>query len=225
MKLPRRSFLQLGAGVAALPVVSRIAWAQTYPTRPVRIIVGFAPGGGNDIMARLIGPWLSERFGQQFVIENRPGAGTNIATEAVVNASPDGYTLLLASLPNASNATLYEHLKFNFIRDVTPVAGISRDAFAIEVNPSMPTKTVPEFIAYANANPGKVNMASGGIGSGNHIFGELFQMMSGVPSFMCLIGARAPRLSICSPDKWKSCSTLSPARLGTSRPASCALWE
>jgi tripartite-type tricarboxylate transporter receptor subunit TctC len=181
MKLPhRRQFLHFAAGAAALSSIPRSARAQAYPSRPVRIIVGFAPGGGNDIMARLIGPWLSERFGQQFVIENRPGAGTNIATEAVVNASPDGYTLLLASLPNASNATLYEHLKFNFIRDVTPVAGISRDAFAIEVNPSMPTKTVPEFIASANANPGKVNMASGGIGSGNHIFGELFQMMSGV---------------------------------------------
>ena len=148
----------------------------------MRIIVGFAPGGGTDIMARLMGPWLSERLGQQFVIENRPGAGTNIATEAVVNASPDGYTLLLASLPNASNATLYEHLKFNFIRDITPVAGISRDPFAIEVNPSMPVKTVPEFIGHAKANPGKINMASGGIGSGNHIFGELFQMMSGVYS-------------------------------------------
>jgi tripartite-type tricarboxylate transporter receptor subunit TctC len=138
MKLPRRNFLLLAAGAAALPAVSPFAWAQTYPTRPVRIIVGFAPGGGNDIMARLIGPWLSERLGQQFVIENRPGAGTNIATEAVVNAPPDGYTLLLASLPNASNATLYEHLKFNFVRDTMPVAGISRDPFAIEVNPSIP---------------------------------------------------------------------------------------
>ena len=180
MKLPRRQFLHLAAGAAVLPAMPRVAYAQAYPTRPVRIIVGFAPGGGNDIMARLIGPWLSERLGQQFVIENRPGAGTNIATEAVVNASPDGYTLLLASLPNASNATLYEHLKFNFIRDITPVAGISRDPFAIEVNPSMPVKTVPEFIGHAKANPGKINMASGGIGSGNHIFGELFQMMSGV---------------------------------------------
>ena len=181
MKLPhRRQFLHLAAGAAALPAVSRIAWAQAYPTRPVRIIVGFAPGGGNDIMARLIGPWLSERLGQQFVIENRPGAGTNIATEAVVNAPPDGYTLLLASLPNASNATLYEHLKFNFVRDIMPVASISRDAFAVEVNPSMPIKTLLEFIAHAKANPGKLTMASGGVGSGNHIFGELFQMMSGV---------------------------------------------
>jgi tripartite-type tricarboxylate transporter receptor subunit TctC len=180
MKLPRRQLLHLAAGAAPLPAVSRFAFAQAYPSRPVRIIVGFAPGGGNDIMARLIGPWLSERLRQQFVIENRPGAGSNVATEAVANASPDGYTLLLASLPNASNATLYEHLKFNFIRDITPVAGISRDPFAIEVNPSMPARTVPEFIAHAKANPGKINMASGGIGSGNHIFGELFQMMSGV---------------------------------------------
>lgn len=146
----------------------------------MRIIVGFAPGGGTDIMARLIGQPLAERLGQQFVIENRPGAGTNVATEVVVNAPPDGYTLLLACLPNASNATLYENLKFNFIRDITPVASISRDPFAIEVNPAVPVKTVPELIAYANANPGKINMASGGIGSGNHIFGELFKMMTGV---------------------------------------------
>jgi tripartite-type tricarboxylate transporter receptor subunit TctC len=180
MKLPRRNFLYLAAGAAALPAVARIAWGQAYPSRPVRIIVGFAPGGGNDIMARLIGPWLSERLGQQFVIENRPGPGTNIATEAVVNAPPDGYTLLLASLPNASNATLYEHLKFNFVRDIMPVAGISRDPFAIEVNSSIPIKTVPEFIAHAKDHPGKLTMASGGVGSGNHIFGELFQMMSGV---------------------------------------------
>jgi tripartite-type tricarboxylate transporter receptor subunit TctC len=146
----------------------------------VRIIVGFAPAGGTDIMARLIGQWLSERLGQQFVIENRPGAGTNIATEAVVNAPPDGYTLLLACLPNASNATLYDKLNFNFIRDIAPVAGIARDTFAVEVNPSVPVKTVPELVAYAKVNSGKINMASGGIGSGNHIFGELFKMMTGV---------------------------------------------
>jgi tripartite-type tricarboxylate transporter receptor subunit TctC len=180
MKLLRRNFLHLAAGAAALPAASRIASAQTYPTRPVRIVVGFAPGGGTDIMARLIGQWLSERLGQQFVVENRPGAGTNIATEAVVNAPPDGYTLLLACLPNASNATLYENLKFNFIRDITPVAGIDRQPFAIEVNPSVPVKTVPEFITHAKAYPGKINMASGGIGSGNHIFGEMFKMMTGV---------------------------------------------
>jgi tripartite-type tricarboxylate transporter receptor subunit TctC len=180
MKLPRRTFLHLATGAAALPAVSRIARAQAYPSRPVRIIVGFAPAGGTDIMARLIGQWLSERLGQQFVIENRPGAGTNIATEAVVNAPPDGYTLLLACLPNASNATLYDKLNLNFIRDIAPVAGIARDTFAIEVNPSVPVKTVPELIAYAKVNSGKINMASGGIGSGNHIFGELFKMMTGV---------------------------------------------
>jgi tripartite-type tricarboxylate transporter receptor subunit TctC len=180
MKLRRRNFFHLTAGAAALPAASLLAWAQTYPARPVRIVVGFAPGGGTDIMARLIGQWLSERLGQQFVVENRPGAGTNIATEAVVNAPPDGYTLLLACLPNASNATLYENLKFNFIRDITPVAGIDRQPFAIEVNPSVPVKTVPEFITHAKAYPGKINMASGGIGSGNHIFGEMFKMMTGV---------------------------------------------
>jgi tripartite-type tricarboxylate transporter receptor subunit TctC len=165
---------------AVVPTASRIAWAQAYPTRPVRIIVGFAPAGGTDIMARLIGQWLSERLDQQFVIENWPGAGTNIATEAVVNAPPDCYTLLLACLPNASNATLYDKLNFNFIRDIAPVAGIARDTFAIEVNLSVPVKTVPELIAYAKVNSGKINMASGGIGSGNHIFGELFKMMTGV---------------------------------------------
>jgi tripartite-type tricarboxylate transporter receptor subunit TctC len=160
--------------------VSALAWAQAYPSRPVHIIVGFAPGGGTDIMARLIGQWLSERLDQQFVIENRPGASTNVATEAVVNAPPDGYTVLLAGLPNASNATLYENLRFNFIRDITPVASIAREPFAIEVHPSVPVKTVPEFIAYAKANLGKINMASAGIGSGNHIAGELFKMMTGV---------------------------------------------
>jgi tripartite-type tricarboxylate transporter receptor subunit TctC len=180
MKLPRREFLRLAAGAAALPAVPLIASAQAYPARPVRIIVGFAPGGGMDIMARLIGQWLSERFGQQFVIENRPGAGTNIATEAVVNAPPDGYTLLLAGFPNASNATLYGNLKFNFIRDIAPVAGLSRETFVIEVNSSLWFQTVPEFITHAKANPGKINMASAGIGSGNHIAGELFKMMTGV---------------------------------------------
>src|SRR5438445_2201504 len=149
MKLPRRQFLHLAAGAATLPALSRVAKAQAYRARPVRIIVGFAPAGGTDIMARLIGPWLSERLGQQFVIENRPGAGTNIATEAVVNAPPDGYTLLLAGFPNASNATLYGNLKFNFIRDIAPVAGISRETFVIEVNPSLWFKKVHEFITHA----------------------------------------------------------------------------
>jgi tripartite-type tricarboxylate transporter receptor subunit TctC len=179
MKLPRREFLYL-AGAAALPTVSRIATAQAYPARPVRIIVGFAPGGATDIMARLMGQWLSERLGQQFVIENRPGAGSNIGTEAVVNAAPDGYTLLVVTSVNAINATLYEKLNFNLIRDVAPVASIHREPFVMEVNPSMPVKTVPEFIAHAKANPGKINMASAGIGSGNHVAGELFKMMTGV---------------------------------------------
>jgi len=180
MKLPRRNFLHLAAGAAALPTVSRVASALDYPSRPVRWIVGFAPGGGNDIVARLMGQWLSERLGQQFVIENRPGAGTNIATEVVVNAPPDGYTLLLAGIPNAFNASLFGKLNFNFIRDIVPVAGIIAVPNVMVVNPSVPANTVPEFIAYAKANPGKVNMASAGIGTPSHLFGELFKMMAGV---------------------------------------------
>ena len=180
MKLPRRNFLHLAAGAAALPAVSRFAWAQAYPSRPVRLIVGFAPGGGLDITARLIGQWLSERLGQPFVIENRPGAATNIATEAVVRAPPDGYTVLLVNAANALNATLYDNLNFNFIRDIAPVAGIMRVPSAMVVHPSFPAKTVPEFIAYAKANPGKINMGSAGNGSTPHVFGELFEMMTGV---------------------------------------------
>src|SRR5258707_11259049 len=180
MKLPRRTVLHLAAGGAALLALSRVAWAQTYPARPVRIVVGFAPSGATDIMARLIGQWLSERLGQQFVIENRPGAGSNIGTEAVVNAPPDGYTLLVATSVNAINATLYDKLNFNLIRDIAPVASIHREPFVMEVNPSVPVKTVPEFITHAKANPGKSNMASAGIGSGNHIAGELFKMITGV---------------------------------------------
>jgi tripartite-type tricarboxylate transporter receptor subunit TctC len=167
-------------GAAALPAVSRIARAQSYPSRPVRLIVGFAPGGGNDIVARLMGQWLSERFGQPFVIENRPGAGTNIATEAVVNALPDGYTLLLVGAPNAINATLYDNLSFNFIRDIAPIAGIVRVANVMVVHPSVPAKTVSELIAYAKTNPGKINMATNGNGSGSHMNGELFKMMTGI---------------------------------------------
>jgi tripartite-type tricarboxylate transporter receptor subunit TctC len=180
MKLPRRNFLHLAAGATALPAVSHIAWAQEYPTKPVRIIVGFAPGGGADIAARLIGQWLSERLGQSFVIENRPGAGSNIATEAVVRAPSDGYTLLLVSAPAAINATLYEKLSFNFIRDIAPVASISHVPHVMVVHPSFPAKTVPEFIAYAKANAGKINMASAGNGSTPHVAGELFKMMAGV---------------------------------------------
>jgi tripartite-type tricarboxylate transporter receptor subunit TctC len=180
MILPRRAFLHLAAGVAALPVAPRIARAQSYPTRPVHIIVGFPAGTSSDITARLIGQWLSERFGQQFVVENRTGAGTNIAADSVVHASPDGYTLLWVTQTNAINATLYDTLNFNFIRDIEPVASILRVPAVIMVNPSVPAKTVPEFIAYAKANPGKVNMSSPGIGSINHVAGELFKMMAGV---------------------------------------------
>ena len=180
MKLPRRTFLQLAAGTAALPAVSRVARAQTYPTRPVRIIVGFPAGGATDILARLTGQWLSERLGQQFIIENRAGAGGNIGTEAVVKAPPDGYTLLQVATPNGLNAALYTNLNFNFVRDIAPVIGIMRTSYVIVVHPSVPATTVPEFIAYAKANAGKVNMASAGNGTPQHIFGELFKMMAGV---------------------------------------------
>jgi len=178
MKLPRRQFLQLAAGAAALPVSSRVAWAQPYPAQPVRIVVGLAAGGSNDIIARLMGQWLSERLGQQFVIDNRPGAGGNIATEAVVRAPSDGYTLLLVGSANAINATLYDKLKFNFLRDIAPAASISHQPFVMLVHPSVPAKTVPEFIAYAKRNPGKITMASAGIGSAPHLAGELFKMMA-----------------------------------------------
>jgi len=180
MKLPRRSFLHLAGGAAALPAVSRFARAQTYPTRPVRIIVGFAAGGPADIVARLIAQWLSERLGQQFVVENRTGAATNIAAEAVVRAPADGYTLLFVTAANAINTTLYEKLSFNLSRDIVPVASLIRAPSVLEVNPSVPAKTVPEFIAYAKAHPGKLIMASGGIGAPSHVFGELFKFMTGV---------------------------------------------
>jgi tripartite-type tricarboxylate transporter receptor subunit TctC len=180
MKLPRRNFLHLAAGAAALPAVARIARAQAYPTQPVRIIVPFALGGASDIMARLIGQWLSERLGQRFVAENRPGTGSNIGTEMVVNAPPDGYTLLLVGAYNAINATLYEKLNHNFIRDIAPVASVTRGSLVMVVNSSVPANTVPEFIAYAKANPRKLNMASAGTGTVSHVAGELFKMMAGV---------------------------------------------
>jgi len=180
MKLPRRRFLHLAAGAATLPAVSRIAWAQAYPSRPVRIIAPTAPGGAPDILARLIGPWLSERLGQQFVVENRPGSGNNIGTEAVVRAAPDGYTLLMVSSSNAINATLYDKLNFVFLRDIAPVAGIISLPFVMVVNPSVTAKTVPEFTAYAKANPGKISFGSPGIGTPGHVAGELFKMMAGV---------------------------------------------
>jgi tripartite-type tricarboxylate transporter receptor subunit TctC len=180
MKLPRRTFLHLAAGAAALPAVSWIARAQVYPSRPVRIIVPFAPGGANDVAARLIGQWLSERFGQQFLIENRPGGGGNIGIETVVRAPADGYTLLVVGSTAAINATLYEKLNYSFIRDIAPSASIVRFPHVMQVNPSFPSTTVPEFVAYAKANPGKISMGSGGNGSPAHVTGELFKMMAGV---------------------------------------------
>ena len=180
MKLPRRKFLHLAAGAAALPGVSRVARAQAYPTRPVRLILTTTPGGPADLVARPMGQWLSERLGQPVIIENRPGAGSNIGTEAVVRAVPDGYTLLLVATGNASNATLYENLNFDFIRDIAPVASLIRGPFVMVVNAAFPAKTIPEFIAYAKANSGKINFASGGTGFASHLSGELFKMMTGV---------------------------------------------
>ena len=180
MKLSRRRFVQLAAGAAAFPAVSPTARAQTYPTRPVRLIIGYPPGGSADVTARLMGQWLSERLGQPVIVESRPGAATNIATEAVVRAPPDGYTLLLVAPANAINATLYDKLNFNFIRDIAPVAGIIRFPNVVVVNPSVPVKTIPELISYAKANPGRLNMASSGNGSTIHMSGELFKMMTGI---------------------------------------------
>jgi tripartite-type tricarboxylate transporter receptor subunit TctC len=180
MKLPRRQFLHLAAGAAALPAVPRAAWAAPYPSRPVQVIVGFPPGSAPDIIARLAGQWLSDRLGQQFVIENRPGAGSNIGTELVVKAQPDGYTILVDVLTNVLNASLYQHLSFNFMRDIAPVAPVANAPYVVLVTTSLPVKTIPEFIAYAKANPGKINMASGGIGTSSHIFGVLFMTMAGI---------------------------------------------
>ena len=180
MRFRRRQFLHLAGAAVALPAVSRFAWAQAYPSRPVRVVVGLAAGSGADILARLIGQWLTERLGQSFIIENRSGAGTNIATETVVRAAPDGHTLLMVTPANAINATLYERLNFNFIRDITPVASIARTPNVMVVNPAVPAKSIPEFIAHAKANPGKLSMASGGTGTASHMAGELFKMMAGV---------------------------------------------
>ncbi len=195
MKLPRRQFLQLAASAATLPATSRLARAQAYPSRPVRIIVGAPAGAGIDITARLIGQWLSERLGQQFVIENRPGAGGNIAAEAVVRAPPDGYTLFLATPANAINATLYERLSFNFVHDIAPVGALMRVPLVVVVNPSLATKTVPEFIAYAKANPGKVNMALGGSGGVDHVAGILFQKETGTRFQLVPYRGLAPALT------------------------------
>jgi tripartite-type tricarboxylate transporter receptor subunit TctC len=195
MKLPRRKFLHLAAGAVALPAVSRIVRAQAYPSRPVRIIVPFAPGGSTDISARLIGQWLSERLGQQFVVENRPGAGSNVGTEVVVNAPPDGYTLLLVGASSAINMTLYEKLSFNFVRDIAPIAGIVSIPFTMVESPSFPAKTVSEFIAFAKLNPGKVNIASGGNGTAGHLSGELFKMMASVNMVHVPYRGEAPALT------------------------------
>jgi tripartite-type tricarboxylate transporter receptor subunit TctC len=195
MKLPRRTFLHLAAGAAALPEVSRLAWAQTYPSRPVTCIVGFPAGGPNDIVGRLIGQWLSERLGQQFIIENRPGTGGIIAAKAVMNAPPDGYTLLIVAAPQAISTTLYDNLNFNLVRDLTPVASIVRVPLVMVVNPAVPAKTVPEFIAYAKANPGRLNMASGGNGTSDHVGGELFKMMAGINMVLVPYRGGAPALT------------------------------
>jgi tripartite-type tricarboxylate transporter receptor subunit TctC len=196
MKLPhRRQFLHLAAGAAALPAMSRIARAQTYPTRPVRLIVPNAAAGANDIVARLIGQWLSERLGQPFVIENRPGAGTNLGTEAAVRAAPDGYTLLIATTAGAINATLYDRLNFNFMSDIAPVAGVTRVPIVMQVNPSFPAKAVPEFIAYAKANPGNLNMAVAGNGTAVHVAGELFKMMARVDVVQVPYRGEAPAIT------------------------------
>jgi tripartite-type tricarboxylate transporter receptor subunit TctC len=196
MKLPhRRQFLRLAAGATALPALSRIARAQAYPTRPVRVIVGFPPGGSTDIIARIMGQWLSERLGQPVIIDNRPGAASNTAAEAVVRAPADGYTLLLIFSANAINASLYDKLNFDFIRDIAPVASIARVPHVLEINPAVPAKTVPEFIAYAKANPGKLNMASGGVGTPAHVSRELFKMMTGVNMVHIPYRGAAPALT------------------------------
>jgi tripartite-type tricarboxylate transporter receptor subunit TctC len=195
MKLQRRQFLHLAAAAAAIPAMSRIARAQAYPSRPVRIIVPYPPGGGTDIIARLMGQWLSERLGHQFIIENRPGGNSNIATEVVVRAPPDGYTLLVVDSAPAINATYYNKLNFDFIRDIATVAGIASQPEIMEVNPSVPVKTVPEFIAYAKANPGKLNMASSGNGNIGHVSGELFKMMAGVNMVHVPYRGQAPAVS------------------------------
>jgi tripartite-type tricarboxylate transporter receptor subunit TctC len=194
MKIPRRTFLHLAAGAGTLPAISRFASAQSYPARPVRIIVGFPAGGTTDIGARLIAQWLSERLGQQFIVENRPGAGTHAATEAVVKAAPDGYTLLMATSSNAINATLYERMNYNFLRDTVPVAGVIRSPLVLEVHPSVPVKTVSELIAYAKANSGKLNMASFGAGTVSHLSGELFKMTTGIEMLHVPYRGSAPML-------------------------------
>jgi tripartite-type tricarboxylate transporter receptor subunit TctC len=195
MTLPRRRFLHLAAGAAALPATSRIASAEAYPTRPVRLVVGFAAGGPTDILGRLMGQWLSQRLGQPFIVENRPGAGGNLATEAVVNAQSDGHTLLLVAPANSINTTLYDNLSFNFMRDIVPVGSIMRAFYVMEVNPALPVQSVPQFIAYAKAHPGEINMASAGSGTPQHVAGELFKLMTGVQMVHVPYRGSAPALT------------------------------
>jgi len=194
MKIARRTFLHLAAGAAALPAVAGIAKAQAYPSRPVHLVVGFAPGGTSDVVARLIGQWLSERLGQQVIVDNRPGASTNLATEEVVRAAPDGHTLLVVGPSNAINATVYDKLSFNFLRDIAPVAGLASSPLVLEVHPSVPVRTVPEFIAYAKANPGRLNMASYGVATISHVAGELFKMRTGISTIHVPYRGSAPLL-------------------------------
>jgi len=195
MKLPRRNFLHLAAGAAALPAVPRLAWAQAYPMRPVRVIVGFAPGGNADTTARVMAQWLSERLGQPFVVENRTGAATNIAAEAVVRSPPDGYTLLFVTSANATNATVYEKLNFNFMRDIAPVAATNRSPLVLEVHPTFPANNLAEFISYAKANPGKISLASFGTATVSHLAGELFKAMAGINLLHVPYRGTAPMLS------------------------------
>jgi tripartite-type tricarboxylate transporter receptor subunit TctC len=225
MKLPRRTFLKVAAGATAVPAVSRIARAQTYPARPVHVIVGFPAGGPNDIVARLMGQWLSERLGQQFVVENRPGAGGIIAAEAVVNAPPDGYTLLIVGAPQAISTSLYDNLNFNLVRDIAPVASIVRVPLVMEVNPAVPAKTVAEFIAYAKANPGKLNMASGGNGTSDHVCGELFKMMAGVDMVHVPYKDTPPALTDLLAGRVQVLFDPIPSSIHTSERDSCVRWR
>jgi tripartite-type tricarboxylate transporter receptor subunit TctC len=222
MKFPRRQVLQLAAGAAMLPAVSSIARAQSYPTRPIRLIIGYTPGGSADLTARLMGQWLSERLGQSFVIENRPGGGTNVATEAALRAPPDGYTLFLVAPANAINATLYSKLNFNFLQEFEPIAGIIRFPNVVVVNPSVPVKSIPELIAYAKANPGKLNMASSGNGSTIHMSGELFKMLTGTEMLHVPYRGGAPALTDLISGQVQVMFDNLPTAPSTSRRASCA---
>ena len=221
MKLPRRKFLHLAAGAAAFPALLRVARAQSYPARPVRIIVPFAPGGPNDLIARLMGQWLSERLGQSFVIENRTGAGGNIGTEAALKAAPDGYTLLQIGPSHAINATLYDKLNFEFLRDIAPIASTVMQPQVMVVHPSVPARSVPEFIAYAKANPERVNMASAGLGTGPHLTGELFKMMAGITLVHVPYRGAGPQSPICWAGGCRSPSSGQPRASTTSAPARC----